>query len=105
MSATFDAGAPAPGTATLVIEGMDSEDRAKTPMRIAINGVVLFEGPSPFPNDDIPLQSGRWSALQLQFDGAILNTGANTLTITNLVPGSVGGAPFVAVDYAVVRFP
>jgi hypothetical protein len=89
----------------LLIEGMDSEDAAKTTMRIAINGAVLFEGASPFPNDDIPLQSGRWSTHRLTFNSSLLRAGANTLTVTNLAPGPVGLPPFVAVDYAVVQLP
>ena len=105
MSASFQAPAGIAGKATLVIEGMDSEDDVKTPMRISVNGVGLWEGASPFPNDDIPLETGRWGALTLQFDASLLQPGANTLTITNLAPGGVGRPPFVAVDYAVVQLP
>ncbi len=105
MSATFDVGGSVSGTATLVIEGMDSEDATKTPIRIAVNDVVLFEGASPFPNDDLPFESGHWSTFQRQFDAAILRPGANTITITNLAPGNRGSIPFVAVDYAAVQLP
>ena len=58
MSASFNVRQVAAGNATLTIVGMDSEDPAKTPMRVAVNNSVLYEGASPFPNDDIPLQSG-----------------------------------------------
>ena len=105
MAATFSLAAPGMGTASLTIEGMDSEDAAKTPIRIAINGVTLFEGASPFPNDDIPLQSGRWSPASFFFDASLLAAGSNTITITNLAGGGVGLPPFVALDYAVVRLP
>jgi hypothetical protein len=105
MSATFSYSGRGNGTATLTIEGMDSEDAVKTPIRIALNGVMLFQNASPFPNDDRPLQSGRWSSITLPFDASILRQGANTLTIVNLAPGSKGLPPFVAVDYAVVRLP
>jgi hypothetical protein len=105
MTATFNSGAPGHGTATLTIEGMDSEDSTKTPMRITVNGITLFEGPDPLPNDDIPLATGNWGALTLQFDAAILHAGTNTVSITNLERGSVNRPPFVALDYAVVQLP
>ncbi len=105
MSATFNVGEPRSGTAVLSIEGMDSEDAAKTLVRIAINGVTVFEGPTPFPNDDFPLETGRWVTQQLPFDAGILRVGANTVTLTNLAPGRPSLPPFVAVDYALVRLP
>ena len=105
MSASFDVPALAPGQATLTIMGMDSEDAAKTPMRVVVNDTVIFEGANPLPNDDIPLQSGRWDNLNLPFDTAILQAGANTVTITNLASGGVNAPPFIAVDYAIVQLP
>jgi len=105
MNATFNVAEPRSGTAVLSIEGMDSEDAAKTLVRIAINGVTLFEGATPFPNDDLPLATGRWATQQLPFDASILRAGANTITLTNLSPGRASLPPFVAVDYALVRLP
>jgi hypothetical protein len=105
MTATFNSDAPAGGTATLTIEGMDSEDSTKTPMRVTVNGVTLFEGPNPLPNDDIPLATGNWGELTLQFDAAILHAGANSISITNLARGSVNRPPFIALDYALVQLP
>jgi hypothetical protein len=105
MAASFELSGQSSGTATLTVEGMDSEDRAKTPMLIALNGVVLYQGASPFPNDDLPFETGNWSALRLQFDASILQPGVNTLTISNLASGQRGLPPFVAVDYAIVGRP
>lgn len=105
MAATFSVGQVTPGLAHVTIEGMDSEDPAKTPLRVEINGVVLFEGASPFPNDDLPLETGRWAAFELDFDAASLRSGVNTLTITNLKQGTRGLPPFVALDYAVITLP
>ncbi len=105
MSATFTAQFVNSGPATLTIEGMDSEDTAKTAMRISINGATIFDGASPFPNDDQPLQSGRWANFNFTFDSALLRLGSNTVTITNLSLGPKGLPPFVALDYAVVRLP
>ncbi len=105
MAATFNVGAPGPGTATLTIEGMDSEGPAKTPMRVALNGATLYQGFDPLPDDDMPVATGNWGELALQFDAALLNAGANTITITNLAPGPKGLPPFVALDYALVQLP
>lgn len=105
MSASFTVTGPLNGIATLTIEGMDSEDAAKTPIRIVVDGVTLLEALSPFPNDDQPLQTGRWASYSWSFDSSILRAGANTVTITNLAGGSKGLPPFVAVDYAVIRLP
>jgi hypothetical protein len=66
---------------------------------------VLFEGASPFPNDDMPLESGRWATLTLDLDAGILAAGSNTIVITNLSRGGVGLPPFVAVDYAIITLP
>jgi predicted Ser/Thr protein kinase/uncharacterized protein YgiM (DUF1202 family) len=105
MSATFAVQGVRTGTATLVIEGMDSEDRAKTPLVIVLNDVVLFEGASPFPNDDMPLQSGVWGSVSLQFDAALLRDGTNVVSLVNLAPGRRGLPPFVALDYAILQLP
>lgn len=105
MSASFTVQGVRSGMAMLVIEGMDSEDNAKTPLSIAVNNVVIFEGASPFPNDDIPLQSGVWDTLRLPFDTVLLQDGANVVSLTNLASGSRGLPPFVAVDYAIVQLP
>jgi hypothetical protein len=105
MTATFNSDATAGGTATLTIEGMDSEDLTKTPMQVTVNGVTLFEGPNPLPNDDIPLATGNWGELTLHFDASILHAGANSISITNLARGSVNRPPFIALDYAIVQLP
>jgi predicted Ser/Thr protein kinase len=104
MTASFVANRSS-GTATLRIVGMDSEDGAKTPMRVTINDVVIFEGSNPLPNDDLPLESGRWDVLELGFDAALLQDGTNTVALTNLGNGSVGLPPFIALDYAEVEVP
>ncbi|HEX5691783.1 MAG TPA: protein kinase, partial [Roseiflexaceae bacterium] len=45
MRAVFDAPSQPRGTATLSIEGMDSEDRLKTQIGISVNGVEIYRGP------------------------------------------------------------
>lgn len=96
---------PPRGTAALTIEGMDSEDRVKTPIRITVNGSQIFSGPNPLPNDDLPLATGTWAAHTFSFDAALLQPGRNVIRITNLAPGSFGLPPFFMLDYAVLSLP
>lgn len=96
---------PPSGTATLSIEGMDSEDRVKTPIRITINGREIFNGPNPLPNDDLPLATGTWATHAFPFDAAVLQPGRNVIRISNLAAGNFGLPPFFMLDYAVLSLP
>ncbi|HEY0735095.1 MAG TPA: hypothetical protein VGD69_09340, partial [Herpetosiphonaceae bacterium] len=93
------------GTAVLRVEGMDSEGRAKTPIRITVNGQPIFQGPNPLPDDDLPLESGTWATASWTFDAALLQPGPNTIQIRNLAQGEVGHPPFFMLDYAVLVVP
>lgn len=104
MQATFNLQTQPRGTAQLSIEGMDSEGRAKTPIRIRVNGSEIFNGPNPLPDDDLPLETGTWSSYTWSFDAGLLRAGQNTISISNLAEGSVGRPPFFMLDYAEVRF-
>ncbi|HEY0735880.1 MAG TPA: hypothetical protein VGD69_13290, partial [Herpetosiphonaceae bacterium] len=75
------------GAAVLRVEGMDSEGRAKTPIRITVNGQPIFQGPNPLPDDDLPLESGTWATASWTFDAALLQPGPNTIQIRNLAQG------------------
>lgn len=96
---------PVTGRATLSVEGMDSEDRPKTPIRITINGSEIFSGPNPLPNDDQPLDSGTWAMHNFAFDARVLQSGRNTIRISTAVPGAFRQPPFFMLDYAVLTLP
>jgi hypothetical protein len=100
MRASLELAGQPTGIAALVIEGMDSEDRAKTVISIAVNDQEIFRGENPLPNDDLPLQSGRWASETFTFDASLLRSGRNELTISNLSQGQVGLPPFFMLDYA-----
>jgi hypothetical protein len=100
MQAGFDLAAQPAGTATLTIEGMDSEDRAKTPISILVNGVEIFNGPNPLPDDDHPLETGTWASYVWSFDARLLRRGHNSIQIKNLAPGAFSLPPFFMLDYA-----
>jgi tRNA A-37 threonylcarbamoyl transferase component Bud32 len=100
MEASFEvAGQPA-GRATLTIEGMDSEDRIKTPISIQVNGAEIFSGPNPLPDDDHPLETGTWASYSWTFDAALLRPGHNQIKIANLAEGAFSLPPFFMLDYA-----
>lgn len=104
MRAEFRAAGQPTGAAQLVIEGMDSEDRAKTPIRIMINDTEIFNGPNPLPNDDMPIETGTWTTATWPFDAALLKPGANTITISTQTPGQFSRPPFFMLDYAEIRY-
>ncbi len=104
MQATFRVDQQPVGTAELSVEGMDSEGRAKTPIRITVNGVQIFQGANPLPDDDLPLESGTWDTATWGFDAALLRPGENRITISNEAPGEFSRPPFFMLDYAVISY-
>jgi tRNA A-37 threonylcarbamoyl transferase component Bud32 len=100
MRAGFELSAVPQCVPELRVEGMDSEGRAKTTISVAVNGVEIYAGPNPLPDDDLPLESGTWATHAFQFDGGLLRVGTNEIAITNLEPGAFGLPPFFMLDYA-----
>ncbi len=105
MQATFALDVQPVGEATLAIEGMDSEGRAKTPISISVNGSEIYNGPNPLPDDEYPFQVGTWATVTWSFDARLLRPGQNTIAIRNLAPGEFSLPPFFMLDYAIVRAP
>ncbi|MFL5735202.1 MAG: hypothetical protein ACJ78Q_18755, partial [Chloroflexia bacterium] len=99
--------------AYITLAGLDSPDEARTPIKVALNGKSIYEGPDPLENS-APAASGRpdpWNSYSLPVDPNLLLQGANTITITNLapsptVPTSLTSAnlPFLVLDYAAVTW-
>jgi hypothetical protein len=104
MQASFDLQRAPGAPARLTIQGMDSEDEAKTRIEIVVNGRQIFAGPDPLPNDDLPLASGTWSEISFDLDASILQAGQNTISIRNRSPGPFGRPPFFMLDYATISF-
>jgi hypothetical protein len=100
MAVAFELAGSPRGTVQLTVEGMDSEGRAKTPISIEVNGVEIYHGPNPLPDDDIPLESGTWAAYTWTFDASLLRAGANQIQIRNLAEGAFSLPPFFMLDYA-----
>ena len=108
MTATFSAdyqGSPR-GQATLTIVGLDGDNPAKQPISIAVNGVTIYQGADPLPNDFCcgPSGPGNWGSATFQFSAGILGHN-NMLSITNLADSSCTTCPvYVMVDYADLEF-
>ena len=95
-SASFNAG-PIPATSDydLIISGQDDEAEAQCNIRISINSKVIHEGKSPF------VRNG-WSTHTFRIPAALLRH-TNRLLVENTDPGYLGAAPWLMVNYAVVR--
>jgi hypothetical protein len=100
MQTTFSLDGAPSGLARLTVEGMDSENPAKTTISIAVNGQEIFRGRNPLPDDDQPLETGTWDSYTWQFDAALLHPGQNTIVIQNLDQGAFSLPPFMMLDYA-----
>ncbi|MGI8587909.1 MAG: protein kinase domain-containing protein [Chloroflexia bacterium] len=99
MTAPFKLTAQPTGQAQLVLTGMDSEDKAKTPMRVLVNGQSVYNGADPLPNDYSP-KAGSWGSATITLPASVLHPGDNTLTIENLSPSGALGIPFVMINSA-----
>lgn len=94
------------GEATLRFIGIDAEDPAKKPIRIVINGTVIYEGPDTLPNDFCcgPGGAGNWRSAEFDFPGSLLRS-SNLVAITNLTTSDCTYCPnFVMVDSAAVSY-
>jgi hypothetical protein len=104
MTATFGLKAPggAIGRASLELVGLDGDNPEKNTMRVTLNGVTLYEGADPLPNDFCCGGSGpgNWGSAVFEFPAELLSQ-HNTLAITNLEPSDCTSCPrYVMLDYA-----
>jgi tRNA A-37 threonylcarbamoyl transferase component Bud32 len=94
------------GGGSLEIVGLDGENEKHNSMRIELNGVPLFEGPDPLPNDICcnGTGPGNWGSAVFDIPRDVLQS-ENVLKITNLEPSDCTGCPkFVMVDFVVVTY-
>lgn len=103
ISARFSLGAAPGGPTALTLIGMDSEGPARTEIVIAVNGITIFNGANPLPDDDYRFETGTWAEHRFPFDPTILRAGENSVSITNSSPGEFSQPPFIIVDYATVE--
>ena len=92
--------------ASLVIVGIDGGDEGKSRIAIAINGVTVYEGRNPLPDDEggDDAEPIEWGRAVFRVPGEILRRN-NTISISNLEPAGCTLCPtFVMLDYAVLEY-
>jgi len=75
-------------------------------MSIVLNGVTIYEGPNPLPNDECcgPSGPGTWGSAVFEFPGNLVHLD-NSLVVTNLEPADCTTCPkYVMVDNAVLEY-
>jgi serine/threonine-protein kinase len=97
-TAGFDADDGAEEYVVIVITGMDDERAEKVPIRVSLNGNTVWEGASPFGNED-------WTDVAWVVEDLSWLSGDNTLAVTNLEgSGEVGAPPWVLLTSATVFY-
>jgi hypothetical protein len=104
MRAGFELRAQPAGTASLSVEGMDSEGRTKTNISVKVNGFEIYSGPNPLPDDDQPLETGTWTIYTWSFPAELLRPGRNEISVSNLDQGAFSRPPFFMLDYAELTY-
>jgi hypothetical protein len=92
--------------ASLTLVGLDGENPGKNMMSVTLNGVTIFQGPNPLPNDASPGGDGpgNWGSAAFRVPGSLLQRN-NTLSISNLEPSDCTRCPvFVMVDYVELAY-
>ena len=81
----------------LILCAQDDDSEKKCPIRIELNGNLLFHGANPF-------QRFGWNRKTFKIPQGILKEGNNTLSICNIADsGNVSGPPFFMLNYAVLK--
>ncbi len=85
--------------AVVEITGYDDNRPTQAPIQIAVNGAVIYQGDSPFPNADW----GTYGVLLT--DAGVLRQGANQITIKNMATeGRILEPPWFLVQSVTVHF-
>jgi tRNA A-37 threonylcarbamoyl transferase component Bud32 len=97
-SADFSGDDDAGEYVVIVITGMDDELPEKVPIRIALNGNTVWEGPSPFGNE-------AWTDVAWIVEDLSWLSDDNTISVTNVAGnGSFGTPPWVLLTSASVFY-
>lgn len=86
------------GGAVLSIDGLDDESGAEIPISVAVNGVTIYSGSSPFQTWNAIGQgeNANWTTATFDVPAGVLVAGQNSIRVANLAPAAnFGGAPYV----------
>jgi serine/threonine-protein kinase len=83
----------------IALKGLDDPNNGKAPMEIALNGTVIWQGSSPFPNSD-------WGIYGIKLDDiSVLRPSGNQLTIINSAKqGGVAKSPWFLIQAVSVYY-
>jgi hypothetical protein len=94
---TFSLDSSPIGEATLYLTGLDDELPANARIDVAVNGVSLYTGSSPFANWDGNMANqaadASWTQANFSVPVGLLVAGTNELTVANLEPSANFGVP------------
>ena len=94
------------GPAMLTIAGLDDEWAARNAIVVMVNGTVIDDGLSPWPNWD-GLGHGEnaaWTSAVFTIPAGVLQPGANQIVVANRNPSAdVGLPPYVLVSDATLQ--
>ena len=90
---------------TLILTGLDDERAAQGTFIVAINDVIIFGGPTGFPNTPttdhgVGGADRYWGQMQIAVPVGLLRTGSNTLTLENTTSGGRLGVPYILINAA-----
>jgi hypothetical protein len=91
------------GPATLTITGLDDEWATQNPIVVLVNGTVLYDGLSPWPNWDGVGHGAdaAWTPATFAIPAGVLQAGANQIVVANrTVSANFGLPPYVLVANA-----
>jgi hypothetical protein len=79
----------------LTLVGLDDELEAKTDIRVEVNGLEIYTGPSPFPNwDGVGTgENAAWTEAECWIPANLLIGGTNEISVSNLEPHANYGEP------------
>ena len=94
------------GEATLTITGLDDEAEGNNPIRIQVNGVEIYNGPSPFPTwDGVGAgESAAWTSVAFTVRAGVLRAGTNEIALSNLSQAAnFDSPPWVNISYTTLE--
>jgi outer membrane biosynthesis protein TonB len=98
-TASFEVASAPESYILITITGMDDEREQKVPMRLWLNDSVIWEGTSPFPNE-------QWLAVSwLVSDLDAMHEGVNSITLeVTEGNGAIGAPPWILITSATVYY-
>jgi hypothetical protein len=108
IALSFELDVAPSGEATLTITGINDEWASPNPMVVEVNGVVIYDGPCPFPSWDGAGngQNAVWGTVSWTVPAGTLREGGNEIAISNLTQSSAWNSPpYIDISETVLVIP